>query len=280
MKLLASALLLFMTIAAPGQGPAGQRPTGLSFTATLDSIKISGRPGQVVTRQFRLTLDTNQPPTHFKAHVEDWWRSEDGKQSFYAAPGTLKRSCGPWVSLNPIESTVKAGETLVVRVTVTIPVELRAGGYWCVLTVDEMPDPLAQSAGVGVRFVASVSTGIFVDINPLERAASVLDLQVEGDEASIRIRNEGNTPLGIEGHLEFRTPGAQTTPITVAVDRATILTEPTNEGTLNVALPSPSVLPSGRYIVRAILDFAADHYIGAEREIVITRPSSGDASLR
>src|SRR5688500_8830789 len=83
---------------------AGQAPAdAVTLLATLSSIKISARPGAVQTREFRLTLDANQPTTRFKAHMQDWWRSEDGAQSHYAEPGTLASSCGRWVTLNPVE---------------------------------------------------------------------------------------------------------------------------------------------------------------------------------
>ena len=177
-KSLVLAVLGVMPLVSPGilrleawTPRADQVPGGLSFSATLESIEIDARSDQVVTRQFSLTLDKNQPRTHFKAHIEDWWRSEDGRQSFYASPGTLKKSCGNWVSLNPVESAIGGGETLLVRVTVAIPPERAAGGYWCALTVDEIPDPLAPSTGVGVHFVASVSTGIFVYLDPVLRNA-------------------------------------------------------------------------------------------------------------
>jgi hypothetical protein len=274
-RVLVSLLLVALPFVAAGQSPAG-----LVFTATLDAIKISGRPGQVVTRQFRLTLDPNQPLTHFKARAEDWWRSEDGRQSFYAEPGTLKRSCGNWVSLNPRESAIGAGETLVVRITVSIPVEPRAGGYWCALTIDEVPDPLTGPAGVGVRFVASVSTGIYINLDPVDRSASIVDLQVLNEEASVKVRNDGNTPLGVEGHIEFRSPGARAATATIDLPGRTILTEPIVESALIATLPSANVLPSGHYNVRAILDFGGDHFIGAEREIDIKRATAGDVPVR
>ncbi|SRR6266508_1122534 len=256
---------------APQLAPA-TNPGALSFQATLDAIKINARPAQIVTRQFRLTLDRNQRPTHFKARVEDWWRSEDGKQSFYEAPGTLRRSCGKWVSLNPVESTVKPGETLVIRISVALPVELQAGGFWCALTVDEIPDPLAtQDEGVGVRLVASVSTGIFVYVEPVERRATILGVDVSAGEAQVKVRNEGNVPLAVEGRLEFFPPGASAPMVTSDVARLTLLTEPSRDGILTSTLPPPGALPSGRYRVRAILDFGADHYIGAEREVQIVR---------
>ena len=266
-----SLLAVFAVLAA--MPSHAQSPKGLSFQATLESIKIDARPQQVVTRQFKLTLDPNQPETRFKAKVEDWWRSEDGTQSFYGEPGTLRHSCASWVSLNPVESSVKAGETMIVRITVSVPEEMASSGYWCALTVDEIPDPLELQSGIGVKFVASVSTGIFVNVGNVERSARILDLQVAGDTAIVKLRNEGNAPVGVDGRLEFYAPGASTPTTTVVVPRGTLLTEPSLDGTLISKLPSASQLPSGRYRVRAILDYGAPHYIGAERDIELVRVS-------
>jgi len=257
--------------------PTPQAPRPMSFSATLTSIKVNARPGQVITRQFQLTLDADQPRTHFKAKVEDWWRSQDGQQSVYAAPGTLRHSCAPWTSLNPVESGVGPGDTLTVRITVTLPRELATGGYWCALTVDEVPDPAAASGGIGVHFVASVSTGIFLYVGPVEREATILGLRVDGDQAIVKVRNDGNTPLGIEGRLQFFVPGATTPAATIDLPRGTLLTEPVVEGEFGVGLPSPAALPAGRYLVRAVLDIGADHDIGAEREIVLTRSGQSSA---
>ena len=43
---------------------------------------------------------------HFKVVVQDWWRSEDGQQSFYAPAGSIIRLSRRWVSPNPGEATV------------------------------------------------------------------------------------------------------------------------------------------------------------------------------
>jgi hypothetical protein len=59
----------------------------VSFTATLTSIKISARPGEVQTREFRLTLNRDQVKTRFTAYMQDWWKSEDGNQSFMTSRG-------------------------------------------------------------------------------------------------------------------------------------------------------------------------------------------------
>lgn len=248
-----------------------------TFTATLTSIKIVARPGQVLTREFRLTLDDGQPKTRFTAHMQDWWRSEDGTESFYREPGTLSRSCGRWVTLNPVETEVLPGATMITRLTVSVSPEAVPGGYWCVLTVDELIDPLASTAGVGVRFLSSVSVGVFVYVGELHRAAEITAVDVRRDTAVVQVRNDGNTPLAIEGRFEFIRPGAFEPTAVVHLARNTLLTEPIVTGLFSAQLPDASSLPSGRYLVRAIIDYGVDHYIGTQREMDIAREPANAA---
>ena len=272
--------LFALFLGLPDSPAAAQGPGGLTFQATLESIKIDAQPQQVVTRQFRLTLDPNQRDTRFKAKVEDWWRSEDGKQSFYAEAGSLRHSCARWVRLNPVEATARAGEPLIIRITVTVPQEIPPSGYWCALTVDEVADPAADQGGVGVRFLASVSTGIFVNVGTVNRSARILDLQVGEDEAVVKVRNDGNGPVGIDGRLEFFATGSTAPLATVVLPRATVLTEPTLDGSLTGRLPPAAELPSGRYRVRAVLDFGGAHYLGAEKEVDIVRSAQVNGQNR
>lgn len=252
----------------------------ITFSSSFGSIKIDANPGQVANRDFRLTLAKEEKKTFFRAHVEDWWRSEDGKQSFYrepGSPGTPSRSCAKWVKLNPIETSVEPGGTLRVRVTIAVPGDVKPGGYWCVLTVDEVFDPLATLPGVGARFNSSVSVGIFVYIQPLARVAKIVEVCVLADQATIRLRNEGNTPLGVEGRFEFVKPGEKTPVASVLIARQTVLPEPVNTLLFESKLPDAAVLPSGRYLVRAILDVGLDHYVGAQKEMEVRREAATPA---
>lgn len=244
----------------------------VTFNATFAPIRISAKPGQVITTTYRLGLDESDPRTQFKVDVQDWWRSEDGRQSFYAAAGSISRSCGRWVSANPMEATIGGGEVLQIRLTVSVPQSVQPGGYWCALSVDEMPDPLAVVPdGVGVRFLASVSTGIYVYIDPVERGADVLDIDVTGAQATARVDNTGNTPTSVEGRFEFVRPGETRPAAVVALPRNVLLTEPVRTAAFSVELPDRTQLPSGRYTVRLILDVGLDHYIGLQRTLDIVR---------
>ena len=244
----------------------------VTFNAAFAPIRISAKPGQVLTTSYRLGLDEADPRTHFKVDVQDWWRSEDGRQSFYAPAGSISRSCGHWVSANPMEATVAGGESLNIRLTVSVPQDVQPGGYWCALSVDEMPDPLAvMPEGVGVKFLASVSTGVYVYIDPVERGADVLAIDVDGSLATARIENTGNTPTAVEGRFEFVRPGETTPVAVVTLPRNMLLTEPVRTAAFSVPLPDVATLPSGRYTVRLILDIGLDHYIGLQRSVDLVR---------
>lgn len=254
-------------VLALGAGPAA----ALQFSATLDSIRVEARPGETINRSFLLRLAPDEQATRFHSHVEDFWQSEDGTRSFYQPPGTLERSCGPWVTLNPVEREVEAGGVLDVRLTVTVPTAAGPGGYWCALTVDQIADPMAASDGVDVRFLASISVGIFVYLAPIEREVRVLEVEVGAESARLRVANQGNAPVAVEGRFEFLHPETTDAAAIVPLPRTTLLLEPIASRWIAVPLPDPSQLPTGRYLVRTVIDIGLDHYVGVQREMEVHR---------
>jgi len=250
----------------------------LQFHAVMDPmIAENARPGQVINRLFQLTLASDAPRTQFTANVKDWWLSEDGKKSFYKAAGTLAHSCALWVQINPVESSVDPGGTLKIKASIAIPTDAKPGGYWSALTVDEVPNPLAVTPkGIGVSFLTSISVGIYVYVTPVTRAASILDIAVTPTQTTIKMRNDGNCPLYVDGRIEFMTPGEKKSVIVVAISREVLLPEPINTRVFSTSLPDAALLPAGRYLVRLVLDIGLDHYIGAQREIDLQRVTAAD----
>ncbi len=262
-------LPLLAILALAGLVPA----RAIEFTSRFESIKIDARPGETVNRGFQLRLASGGQRVHFKARAEDWWTSEDGSQSFYQPAGTLPRSCGPWLSLNPVETAVDPGGLLDIRVTAAVPRSAGPGGYWCVLTVDEVPDPLDAHSGVEVRFLSSVSVGVFINLEPVERAAEIQSVEISQGQARFKVCNTGNAPLGAEGRLELRRPGQAAMPAmaTAVIPRATVLTGPTKCRVLTASLPGASQLPPGRYLATVLLDIGLDHYLGLQKELEVGR---------
>ncbi|MEZ5367233.1 MAG: hypothetical protein R2748_34070 [Bryobacterales bacterium] len=253
---------------------AADPDSGLKFTATFEPIRIFGRPGQVSVRNFRLTTAKGQRSAFFEAKTEDWLPSEDGKQSFYLEPGKVDRSCSRWVSLNPVESLVLPSEPLEVKISLSVPPEAEPGGYWCVLTLNERPDPTQRPQGVAVRFLTSISVGIFVYLDPVERSARIQDVQIHEDRAEVAVLNTGNSPLGVEGRVEFLSPDSQEKIAEALISRRTVVLDPAPRALLSTALPDRDALPTGRYLVRVILDVGLDAYIGVQRVVEVNRESA------
>jgi hypothetical protein len=243
---------------------------GIEFRSSFQSFKIAVRPGETISRTFELQLTPGQPRVHFRAHVEDWWQSEDGAHTFYREPGTIARSCGRWITLNPGEITVEPGGLLAVRITATVPASTGPGGYWCVLTVDELPDPLADRVpGVGVHFLTSISTGIFLFLQPVVRQIEIGSIDLAPGRAKLTLRNIGNVPVWIEGHVDLSHQGSEAVVATAPLPKTTLLTGPFARRFIAANLPDLAALPPGRYRMRVILDIGLDHYIGAQRDLVL-----------
>jgi hypothetical protein len=264
---------IVVAVALAGVSALRPDPAGaVTIQASFAPIRMTAQPGQILTTSYDLKLKEGEPGAHFKVEAQDWWRSEDGQQSFYVSAGSLSRSCGRWVSANPQEAAVAGGDSLHVRLTIQVPADVKPGGYWCALSVDEMPDPLATTPdGVAVRFLASVSTGIYVNINPVERGADILSVDILGDRAVTRISNTGNAPVVVEGRFEFVKPGETQPTAVVELPRNILLTEPIATGAFGVDLPDRSMLPPGRYLVRLVIDIGLEHLIAVQRELDIPR---------
>lgn len=124
-----------------------------------------------------------------------------------------------------------------------------------------------------MQFLASISVGVFVNVLPVERAIRIAAVSVDSDKALIRVRNTGNTPVSVEGRFEFLKPKGDKPLASVSLPRTTVVLDPAPVRLIATKLPSVSELPSGRYLVRAVLDIGLDHYIGAQKEMDIRRES-------
>src|SRR5262249_10180492 len=156
--------------------------------------------------------------------------------------------------VNPEDPVVPGGGQLHARLTITVPADVKPGGYWCALSVDEMPDPLATTPdGVGVQFLASVSTGIYVYVNPVERGVAAEPIAIVGDRIVPRIANPGTPPAPVEGRYEFFRPTAPQPTAVLDLPRKVLLTEPVASAAYTVPLPDVSALPSAHYRLRLVL---------------------------
>jgi hypothetical protein len=132
----------------------------------------------------------------------------------------------------------------------------------------------ATPEGIGVRFLASVATGIYINVTPIERGADILSIDVTGERAIARLSNTGNAPIVVEGRFEFLKSGESRPVAIVELPRNILLTEPIATGTFGVDLPNSTTLAPGRYVVRLVVDIGLDHYIAVQRELDVARAAA------
>src|SRR5262249_53051144 len=138
-----------------------------------------------------------------------------------------------------------------------------------VLTVDQLPDPLAPSPGVQLNVLTSISTNIFIYMDPVVRRLEITGIDISAKRAKVTVRNTGNAPIGLDGRIEVLRKDGGAPVVSAAFHRTTVLTEPTTIRSLSVNLPDLLALPAGRYLTRVVLDLGLDHDLGAQRELVI-----------
>jgi len=257
----------------------GAPPPALAhtFTAAFSPIRVNAQPGDVVTTRVSMALAPGPRSFHFRAHMEDWWRTADGLTTYYRPAGTLRRSCAEWVTLDPAEQEVAPASRLNVRVTISVPATVAPGGYWCAVTLNELADPTQVARATGVSFLASFSTGVYVYIAPLERDAVITDIRVDGDGVEVALRGQGNTPLHASGHVELRRRGHDEIVARVQLNRGVLLPEPVGATVLRGKLPDGQVLLDGVYVARSVVDVGLDHFLGAEKAVRVSRDAPPSA---
>jgi len=98
-------------------------------------------------------------------------------------------------------------------VTVRVPPQVQPGGYWAALTVDELPDPLTNPPGVGMRLYTSISVGIYVYIDPVERKARITEIRVLPDHAELKIPTRATAPWQWRDASSSSSPARRIRPI-------------------------------------------------------------------
>lgn len=196
-------------------------------------------------------------PAHATVSMQDWDRSETGENRYYPT-GTLPTSCGAHVSVFPSVLQLEPRSTQTVRVMVDSASSIGHGCY-TILFVETPPPPRAANSP-GVSY--TVRYGVKVYIEPeTPLSAEVTDVSVgradsgkAGADSAVRqlaitYKNTGARQTVAHGAVEVRRPDNS---VVAKVDIPEFPTLPGATRRLGVALPR---LPSGRYVLLALLDY-------------------------
>jgi P pilus assembly chaperone PapD len=234
-------------------------PRAASTQVAVDELElhVALRPGMRSATALFHAANRSALPAHATISMQDWDRSETGENRYYPT-GTLPTSCGSRVSVFPSVLQLDARSAQTVRVMVDSVSSLPQGCY-TILFVETPPPPRSANTP-GVSY--TVRYGVKVYIEPQTAlSAEVTDVAVAradsgkaaADSAGRRLdiiyKNTGARQTVAHGAVEVRRPDNS---VVAKLDIPEFPTLPGATRRLGVALPR---LPSGRYVLLALLDY-------------------------
>lgn len=112
-----------------------------ALTISPVKVEVTGDPGQTLRGEIELLNEQSQPKTFFSSFENFEPSGDTGSPKFIGASGGL----ATWLQAEP-SALVKAGETVKIPYTITIPAGTEPGGYFAAIFWGEQ-DPSAQESG-------------------------------------------------------------------------------------------------------------------------------------
>ena len=272
------------TARRPGQllalaGALVALPTFASAQIAVDELelRVSMRPGGSATTTTFHAANRGVIPANATISIQDWDRSETGENRYYPT-GTLPTSCGSHVSVFPSVLQLAPRSVQTIRVTVDSATALGHGCY-AILFVDNPPPPrTAQSSAVqysvryGVKIYVEPETPLSAEVTDVGVsdvksgvASGKLSAQAGGRSRQLDItyKNTGARQTMAHGAVEIRRTDNS---VVSKIDIPEFPTLPGATRRLGVALPR---LPSGRYVLLALLDYEGAEIAAGQVELDI-----------
>lgn len=159
-------------------------------------IKLVINPGQETKGSLNLENLSDRDET-IKAYFEDFIYSAPyaGIKKFHPL-GTLKRTCGKWISIFPENFILPAKTKQQVSYTIKIPKEAK-GGYYALLFFERGSAEPAGEKGIGL--VVRTGVSFFLETFDATRKGEIKEIIAEKGAISGTLLNSGNVALISQG---------------------------------------------------------------------------------
>ena len=198
--------------------------------------------------------------------LSDWDRRSDGENRFLDV-GSVERSAAGWITFAPAQFRLDPDEAVEVRFTMAVPAGV-TGSYWAALIVQGTPRKVQVQSGTTIlvrkRFAVKIletppGTG--------NLSGRIADVRVGGSnplQTVILFENNGLVNMNaVKGRVEIRDAAGQTVE-SIPIEAFPILPGATRQLVVSSARPKGDVLPPGRYLILAIIDFGGDSLLGGQ----------------
>jgi P pilus assembly chaperone PapD len=222
--------------------------------------------GAVDTLTFSV-LNNETDPLEIQISLADWDRDITGENRFYP-PGTLPRSAAPWLSVSPLRFDLEPNKQQEVRFSIKVPSDI-AGTYWAAIMVEAAPkqtrpQPPGTTVIVRRRFAVKVletppGTGTkdgriaLIDVRGLNPPNYLVEFENRGTIHAPRVT--GRIELRDEKGTLLEKLDLESFPILPGAKRLLKVTSARKKGDL---------LPPGKYLVVAVLDYGGETLAGGQ----------------
>ena len=231
------------------------------ITVSVSEFSLVARPESSLDVRFTIQNDENSS-VRIDISPCDWDEDADGVTRL-SNPGTLERSCAPWLVLSTSTQVLRPSDEVEVSCGISVPAGT-AGTHWAglLVAVRAMDEAAAQESGI--RVSRELLVKVYVTSFPAVQAAAVTRVSVGGLSpltVEFCVANLGETRLDdVLGALSIQSPSGATLAET-PLPRLSILPG----HSVNAAVVTPwSLLDSGVFLVRTVIDFGAEYLVAGQ----------------
>jgi hypothetical protein len=203
----------------------------------------------------------SEKPVQAALTFADWDRAEDGDNRFFP-PGTVRESCRDMVRVFPASLRLEPRARQAVRVSLEGADSLHTA-CWSILFLEVNQPASASPGGRQITYVVRTGIKVYVEPEGLPRDGVIADIQVRPrarplgatapdtsrQELEVAFRNAGAVSMFTRGSLELRRLDNS------VAAKIPIAEFPILPGALRRVVVRLPVLPAGRYIALALLDY-------------------------
>jgi hypothetical protein len=189
---------------------AGSAHAQLALGLTPAGIDFQVGPGQSAAQAITVT-NAGTIRCQGRMLSNDWWYS-DTERKVFGTPGSQPRSAGRWLSFSPDKFELDPGQSILVRVTITVPSDAEGGHYAVAFAEFAPPQPKGGQAVVFGGRVGALITQIppgtpngpdktIKLAGAIEKLEIVPPTRTQPLRAIAQVKNNGNVHMDAQGTL-------------------------------------------------------------------------------
>lgn len=249
---------------------------GATFTASPMELHLGVEAGARGAGSVTVRNAGDRPLT-LKLYLTDYRIFADGSEE-NLPPGTLARSCAPWLALTDQILELGPGEVRPVAVGLDVPLGAE-GSYWAKIYIEEISQPQPSETRQGDRtyqvfLMQRVGIRIFEDVPNTERVdARITNVAVSHDDEGrplvlVSVSNTGNTLLRCSGCVELRNSAGAVAETLLLGAEGKFSVFPDGERELPAAIDTE--LEADTYTALAVVDFGGDQLVAGDAVFRVT----------